>query len=1034
MVSEKKFAQIRQQTQLRQFKLGNSRSLQVASISPLPGILYSPKMINYRKEEFPLSQAGALHFIKEDEQTENFVWHTTAAALQQALRYGLLEVESPTARAIAALGLYRRQILSRAHEKGIISHKFEQKEALVNIAQDNLASLQELELLANTFNANANLDLEKKRVQMVLDKVLKELRRQSNEADNTLESLKKFDKKAVEKMKAFYAHQIQLLENLAERVSRADANTVQSILKATGSDSIMTIAKTMSMATLIKIQELNQNITYSRDAKSLMRGDLNSSCEDALKALRDYEADPHNPILAAHQGRFYLEDNQKVAVDFSHLGHDEKKIKSTLEAIAAIDGHGIIKTDKGYTLDGHHLLTTRFTKWQVNAAPGYTFKRLSAGTVNVVIGVVVGLAIDLPLGFFTSFFSFGHYKMPSLASKLMITVRTNSPKNALAEHLYNKFVFKHYSAGTLLGQKLGSFISNTILDMANGIRASFQNLKFKGFDELRADFKTGAWGNDYASLTKQEQILHRLRSILDVKINDRKNLENQIRNKEKVILNLGSESDSRSLSASSSCFTGMPYHLNAGEWDDIGNAVFSGIEAVNDTFVHNIHAKHPFTGLIFSTSYAAGGLAIFTPGLFAFLPKSYLAFSHMVGDLMAHGTSSAAIASGFTQAKVFAALFEAAIHGGDSWIAIGTKQFERNPANTIVYGALAVGLGYTLANYLDIPWLSEHIREDVGSVAPVGWAFAGAKLGLLLIDLLEPNHGKPVEETMSSLEKELKNFCPEASEQQITSWRDSLVTDEQLRQRLQEQIENSKRILDEKKVNPEIEAKRLRFIHMLKEHQDLLPELDNTFKRELLMTARHLFQGIDNQNVMLRGLKLAFYPKPERSIFTRTITLITDYIPLLIRCLLSPVTASLQPWRDLRDKTIKDITRIPHGLSKLTTMFTRTFARVGFRGPADVFANEVAARMEGFIRNDSHSISGQTYKITNCYEKNSELLRQTVSAGTDAMRSAAAAPEAEVVFNKTRNQAFTRLSTAGFFNPEKMNSDQSQAGCNPFPG
>ena len=997
MFNQKSLAKSLQANQIKTFKLGQKTSLHVAAISKVPGVLYSNKIHQYTKEEVSLSNAGAVHFIQKDNESEGFVWHAPEPALKQALRYGLIPVEAPTAKAIAALGIYKQHILTRAYEKGIISNKYQQKEALVTLAQDNLTALQGLERLVNTFNANADLCAEKTRIDAVINETLKAINQLKINSGNTLASLTEYDKAAIAKIENFYNAQINSLRQLQSGIQTANANQLRKMLKPTGVNSLLVMVKTESIAILVKIQELNQNITYSRQARAFMRGDLNNAIEDALKVLRDYDADPHNPILAEHQG-YYLQDptTNTIAIDFSHLSNNETKTNQTLRAIIEISGEGIQVVDKkeGYRLNNQPLKTTRFTKWTTNAKFGFMPKRITTAIINIITGAIVGLVFDLPFGFLTSLFSLGQYKMPSLASKLSMSLDTGAPKNTHASELIKRLSFKNLSAGVILGQKLSSFIRDTVLDVGRGIWQSTKNFQFKGFDELISDFKTGAW----ESYNNHEDELAEALSKLKILTHTKTAFERRITEKEAILINQHKKTPlhhTHPITCTSSAIALPPYSLNSGEWDDISNASIHGAISVSETFIHNIHAKHPFVGLIFSTTYVLGGLTVLAPGLLSYLSQ-YTAFSQIVGNLMAQGTNSAAIASGFTQAKILAALFEAIMHGGDSWIATGAKQFEKNPANTLVYTALAVGLGYGLANYAHIPGLSAYIQEDTGNVPEIGWAFAGGKIGFLLMELLESKEKEEQSNKnflITELKQELYKIIPNATQEEIENFSAEL-------------LQHTHQFI-----------RRLTFLHCLEENKALLPDLDNKTKRNLLFISRELFKTLDSRSARLRSMKETLYPQLGKSIFARTITLITDYIPLLTRCLLSPLSASLQPWGDLNDKVIKDTARIAHGLGKLINATLKTFIRLFFRGVADVLTNEIPARLEGFIRNNKHRISAQTYAITTCYEKSAEAMRQFASSasGVDSLCQAATAPAIEAVLKQTQQQTMTQVQSHGFF-------------------
>ncbi len=1007
MISEKRAARKAQQDKLSRFIIGSETTLHLAEMSRIPGKLFSDKVTVFTKEEEKLNRAGALHYIKKDGVSQGFVWHANKDALLQALTYGLIPVESAGAKAISTLGQYRQKVLHRAYSRGIISNKNQQKLALLDMTQANLIALLPLEQLANTLNSavdlSANeLNSEKKRIKSKLKEARNLLKLQKREISTRLSSLYDYDKKAADKMTDHYKRQIGIIEGLMTATEHADLKKIKTMMKPTGADSIMTVSKTMCMATALKAQELNQNISYSRRQGSLLRGDFNCVLEDALKELRDHQADPHNPVLPEHQGCFA--SNGRVAIDFSHLANNKEVAAATLQSLLEIDGQGLLaNTSEGI------LKKTRFTKWQTNAGAGFLFKRMAAGLINVVIGMLVGLIVDLPLGFTSGLLTAGKYKMPSLAAYLKIEVDMGAPENPKFNELYQKLSIKTFFAGSVIGQKVGQFLSMRFIDIYKGIRETITNLKVKGFDELIVDFRTGAWAGNYGKTNKQQDVLNHL-SIQMTKAQDQyTKIIDSIKLKEAKILTPQAGKSPR-VEYSSSQLGAVPYTLGSGEWEDIFNAAASGVIAVNDTFVHHVHAKHPFTGLIFSSSYLAGGMAVLAPGIMSFLPSSYVKLAHTLRFFLSNGSlTEDAISFGFSQAKLFSAAFEAGLHGGDSWFAKGVKEFEKNPASTMLLATLALGSGYV--NELDIPVYTEIMQE----LQTVDWTSIEGKISLMAIDLLIPKDANPEQDFRASrnaLLQELRLQLPRLNEDQIQGMVNQIVDNKNIQTNVLDQVHQFKNALtdlsrldeeEEGQVNQEI--LRLGFISLLSTNHDSLADLDAKTKRDILLLARHLFEGITDKSSMLRGLQNILYPPTHLSIFATTFTIITNYIPLTLRCLLSPFSASRQPWRDLGDKLIKDVTRIGHGLSHLATMCTRTASRVLFRGPADIISNEVVARMEGVIRNDSHTVSAANYQVSSSYEAISEQIRQTVSEPIDLLRKKSSAPASAIVSKRMQKSA-----------------------------
>lgn len=912
-------------------------TLSIHTPSTIPGLSairpISAKPTVFTKTVFASEHSSsALHIIKRDGTPEHFVWHANQKDINRARLHGILPkhmTQSPLAQAISALGHYQLRVLYRIYERGIISNKLREKKTLVSVAQDILDALLPLERLPNTFVS------------------IQEIQTHLNAVTTTLEGLKKnlklsnnfgtFDSKAQENITAY-------IDSLIQAIRDIDPSTQhQALLEPTGPHSLINFVKTWGMKVVLKTQEINQNITYSRNAGSFMRGDFNNACEDALKTFRDYMASPHDPILPIHQGIVAMKENQTAMVDFSSVtDHDD--VTATLRSIAWIQADSEPISKK---INNGEIKTTRFTKWMNNATNTYLPKRILASIAKITTGLLVGFCFDLPIGFLVSIVSLGTIKMPSLAAWIgsKLHVDTGAPKETLAEQYLKAIHVPEYSAGTRLGHMIGNVIRNAVIDIAKGTWETISNFKIKGWDRLVADFRTGYWGKKYGKPEIQGEVLKALQTACEAKQTEITQLKATIQTQEAAeFSNLSENSENAPVP------TIPPYHLSAGEWNDITNACFDGLKAFSDVFVHNVHAKHPFTGLVFTLSYLAGGLAILAPQYVAFLSKHYIAFSQAIAKSLAHGSSSAAIASGFTQAKLFSAAIEGACHGKDSWLTVGTLSFENNPSDIVTYTTLATLLGYAIAYQVDIPWLSEEIKHEVTDVqVPVaGLAFAGAKVGVLLVDFLKTKHAS---ETAPTVPSKLPS-ADAATEQQ------------------------------------QLDLRRLELLYLLGTHQENLPYLSRRQKQEIICTARHLFKGQPQANTLIRSIAHLLDPEQPKSIALRTFTLITDYIPLTLRCVLSIFSWSAQPWHELKDKVVKDLTRVGHMVSRLTNLIVGNVLRLFFRGIADVISNEIIARIDGWMHKNQHTVSKATYAVSATVDTSYEKMRQVLSVPVDAARSA----------------------------------------------
>jgi hypothetical protein len=914
-------------------------TLSIHTPSTIPGLSairpISAKPTVFRKKVFVVPEAqSSLHIIEKDGTPHHFVWHANQKDIKRARHRGILPkhmTQSPLAQAISALGHYHQRVLYRIYERGIVSNKFREKKSLISMAQNILDALLPLERLPNTFVSIQEIQTHLDAVKTTLETLKNNLKLSKD--------LETFDSKAQENISDYIDSLIQAIEHIDPKTQR------DSLLQPTGPNSLITFVKKWGMETVLKTQEINQNITYSRNAGSFMRGDLNNACEDALKALRDYMASPHDPILPIHQGIVAMEENPTAMVDFSSVT-DHHDVTATLRSIAWIqaDGKSLAKKIKD-----DEIKTTRFTKWMNNASNTYLPKRILASAAKITTGLLVGFCFDLPVGFLVSILTLGTIKMPSLAAWIgsKLHVDTGAPKDTLAEQYLKAIHVPEYSAGTRLGHMIGNLIRNAVIDIVKGTWETISNFKLKGWDRLVADFRAGHWGKKYGEPEVQIEVLDVLQTECEAKKTEITQLKEEIKIKQEA-----QWTNQSAAPANTPLQTTPPYHLDSGEWNDITNACFDGLKAFSDVFVHNVHAKHPFTGLVFTLSYLAGGLAILAPQYVAFLSKHYIAFSEAIAKALAHGSSSAAIASGFTQAKLFSAAIEGACHGKDSWLTVGTLSFENNPSDIVTYTTLATLLGYAIAYQVDIPWLSEEIQHEVTDVhVPVaGLAFAGAKVGVLLVDFLKTKHAPETAPTVPN----------ETSPVESAS------------------------LTDEQKLN----LRRLELLYLLGTHQESLPYLSRRQKQDIICTARHVFKGQPQANTLIRSIAHLLDPEQPKSIALRTLTLVTDYIPLTLRCVLSVFSWSAQPWHELKDKVVKDVTRLGHMMSRLTNLMIGNVLRVCFRGIADVISNEIIARIDGWIHNNKHTVSKATYAVSAAVDTSYEKMRQVLSVPVDAARSA----------------------------------------------
>lgn len=911
MISKKSIAKSRQEKQLALFNRGSDASIDVAKPSKKPWRLYSDKVNHYTKSEILLPHDEALHIIKRNHKTHGLVWHVNASSLKKAVDYGLIEVEAPTAKAIAALGSYRQIMLDRAYRQGIATKQYQQKEALLKEAQTMITALQPLERLANTLATTTQ-------ILSSINEAKTALVRQKAGVEQRLGCLVQVDREAIKNVQDFYETQINALNALHTKVSNANPTDLKDLLRATGSDSIMTMVKTMSMAMIVKVQELNQNLTYSRRSRSFLRGDLNNACEDALNAIRTHDADHHNPILKAHQGMFDVKGNETIAIEFNDIAHDEKKMKAVLHAIHEISSdNGIKKEASGYQLGGRPLKSKHWS-FKIN------LRSVAVGLINKITGLIAGIAIDFPVSFLVTFLSLGTYKVPSLAAALAIHVRHDTRTDLpLLSTMEQGVGFQKHAAGRLLGQKIALFFHNTFADIGQSLFDACRNVCYGCYDVI-VDFRTRGHNGTLPTPDKFEKISNAIRRTTTDCHDEEGTILSKIRQVIPIPLPLTIASPDVAV---------VPYHITPGEWDDLSSISATKIKQILEDEVAQSFAKHPFKEFVLSSLSVGGIIVAAAPTLYPLLTQSYMTVMQSMINVLAKIIPAVVVEKAFRL--------------------LDTEVFQN------------VQLAQVVLDWLELNKTNE-----------------------------KPDNESLVDALSTALNIEARLF----SADQIALIKMSVTE----------------------------EKEKCEFIATLAKNEALLPYLDRQTKRELMLTAKQLFKDTPDHNNVLKGINHLISPNPSKTIVNRTLTLITDYIPLVIRCVLSPITRSSQPWIDLRDKVAKDMTRVAHTLTKITRGLFNILTRVAVRAPADVLANEVAARLDGLIQNDRHSVSAINYALARHCDKHSEELSQAASVPVDALRRYSTVPAGQIVLK----QAMNGLTTQGIFASQTLNETHEESLAN----
>lgn len=1004
--------------QLQNFKLDkNKKELKLYPISKLPGRAAKSKPIIYTKETVKCGES-TIDIIKKNEEFDSFVWHTTSDKVKEAVKWGIVKTQSVTGQVIAALGKYRLTVLDRIEDDAGISNRYIFKEPLLTHYQDRFEALEELESLANR---QATYDEFNEAFKHYIDKL--------NKLEQGLfkpfpEEFKDVDHQGIAHIRKEIKLDIERAEHFMDHYNFTPAN------RATGIDSILTFVKKEMARNLRNLQNHNQNITYSRKNRfALTRGDLNSFIEDAEKIIEDYNAPPRDAIWSDHHGCYGL-GNGKVAYDSSdHCSSPQEEHRAALavtfiEKMNEIDVQKVsvpgktkpttkvfLKRDLGNPIE---LKIIAATKWRVGGGPVVGMKRACAWAANIAIKIGMGV-VELPLTLIVEPLLFGHgrsffNKVRKFAATSAINIERSTPEFSGTNELLQKVKRPPKSLGLRLRHLAVNAFKNTFQDAFFGVHDVYKQFTVHLFDDILDDYADGAKHiPDLDTVIKncKNELIKIARKEMEIK----ETLQAQLNGK--IIFESLHEEKEEGLSEQEQ-FARPGFIPSAGEYHDALNAGADGLDKFMAFFLHNIHAKHPFAGLLFSLTYVAGGLAVLVPNYVAFLGAEYIAFCKAMGFSMSKSHVSAAVSSAVTQAQLVTAAYEFGLHGPKSWLATNAKGFEQDPFTSLIYIGTAMGFGYLVINQFHIPWLSEMLKEDMGTFPPTSWAFIGAKLGVLVYELLSEHSRENLAQTERG--KELREFLikirtryKEAKEKQGINIDENIEekVDASLKQFLTaEKMEKFKDAYDKlqgddkfKQVSKETkelvdkQLTRNRIINFLANSKEQLPYLSARTKHQVVQQLKEHFPFHE-----ARSLKKMLYPEETMSILRTTLKIIVTYPAFLVRMGAAVVSSlaqlSIKPLQsasmDFGLKILKDLSRVSRAIGKIFKVHYNFFRR-HLKTFADVFVNSILARSQAVIAN-RHGIANIGYYISGAEAAINENNRQFVSTPGDELIKSATIP------------------------------------------
>lgn len=830
--------------QYQDFLIDESPILHLPAISAVPWIGAANRFETYEKTPYKFG-GHQVNFISKNGEPYSFQWQTDAVRLKQAVRWGIVRTESLTSRVIAALGNYR----VAAHErvlKGMISNTQQLKIQLLDHYQQRFEALHELESLVNKDNSLVDYSTAIERYRQQLLSIDSSL-----EAHFTGTPLVTLNPKALSQLREDIANDIAKAEAyLKTMVESCSTNplALRAYNRARGRNSILYFVKQQMSDNLFQMQGINQDISYSKKRRfALTRGNLNDCIEDARREVDEHKADLRNAVTPEHHG-CYTSENGSITYDFGNDNLSPARQRQVLLGISFLEGWDIVDYSNPESpsvkspLGSETLSLIAATNWQLHRNFAVAMKSAAFFIFNIFKGM----------------FTYTHpWEEEAWENKKF--------------HLIAKTLREKASPNEPLLLKPIRFIKAIMY----AIRDSFRGIRNLGTGLFHIPKKIFDDWNASKALQNLNTVIEDAEHCL-ARINREENERLQYILKDSVL-----KSDSKPVSK----LARTDYHLTAGEQNDIITAMVRGFDGFVSVFTHNIYAKDPVGGLLFTTAYAAGAGAIFCPAFASTVfGAGYVNWFTHFSYSMGSGKFAAALAGGSTQAQVFATGWDTAVHGPNSSGISVTMQIAEDPLTYSAYFALAYGLGYVLVNGINghkIPVLSDILREDLGSTPDASYPFIGGKFALGSYELFHRDSTEDLHPARIKFNgTEYKNYPNPGNEQVIN---------------------------------------RFLLALWLSKHAETLPKLDSDMLFELERHLDRLFLAEE-----AASLKKILYPEKEFSIAFQLFSIPFSYIPAICRFslafILSPIAWFMgnpepaQPIkrasRDLYTKISRDLNRL----------------------------------------------------------------------------------------------------------------------------
>lgn len=700
--SAKKLLQQFHEQAYQKFLLSSDQIIELPAIPSVFWIGATQRRIRFTKNTITPNiedkKSGKVHFISKQNESysSGFIWETTPEKLQEGVRWGIVTPESVSGRVIASLGTYR-VIAHKRIAKGMMSNRQTLKLQLLDAYQDRLTALQALESLVNKDNTLEDY-------QTIITAYIENLQTITQKYEVQFQSFPSgsLNLKAINQFKAGIENDIRRARYY---LNALDVDTLRVNNRARGHASIQEFVKQQMLRNLYELQGINQDLSYHKKrAFALTRGEFNDCIEEARQVIDDYDSDPRNAITNRHHGYFQPQRSENsISYDFSHDHLSAKREQDILLAISFIEGWDKLDySDSGVKVvnaagQEENLDLIASTRWHTHRN-GKTFLR-----------------------------SLGLYLWTIIQGALVRTIPWIEESWSNPDfHLFATQLQKHVKPLQPTWLKLVNFLKYgmyAIVDVYKGIRNFGTELVIKMPDNIVADWRATR------DLPSFETVLNNAKEeIITIQELESARLE-------RVFQSVGYASVT-SANQPHSEFATVPYHLTAGERNDILTAMVSGIDSFGSVF-STTFAKDPIAGLLFFSAYAAGGAVIFLPALSkSIFGAAYVNWFSNFSYAMGSSKMAASIAGGSTQAQILVSSWDILTQGPTSKVVDVIHNLAQDPLTVSAAFGVAYGLGYELVNGIaghTIPGLAR-LKNDLGTKPEFGYPLIGGKFGIAFFE------------------------------------------------------------------------------------------------------------------------------------------------------------------------------------------------------------------------------------------------------------------------------------------------------------